>query len=175
MIIAVKMCIRHILTAFKETTMLKKIAIAVLISTSLVGCVADNSNVVSSNQAQRAQTVTYGTLVAAQDIVIQTEGNIPVGALAGAVLGGVIGNTMGGGSGRNVTTAAGAIGGSMAGNAAQNAMNRQAGVRVEVRLDSGSTIVNEQPGTAAQFRAGQRVSVATASNGITTVLPRQGQ
>ncbi|SET51786.1 glycine zipper 2TM domain-containing protein [Thorsellia anophelis] len=152
--------------------MFKRIAVAVLISTSLAGCVADNSNVVSSNQAQRAQTVSYGTLVAAQDVIIQTEGGAPVGAIAGAVLGGVVGNTIGGGRGRNVTTAAGAVGGAMAGNAAQNAMNRQTGVRVEVRLDSGSTIINEQPGTAAQFRAGQRVAVATANNGVTTVLPR---
>ncbi|MFC0179203.1 glycine zipper 2TM domain-containing protein [Thorsellia kenyensis] len=152
--------------------MFKKITLAALISATLVACTTDNSNVVSSNQMQRAQTVSYGTLVNAEDIVIRTDGSAPVGAIGGAVLGGVLGNSIGGGRGRNIGTAAGAVGGAMAGNAVQNQMNRQAGVRVEVRLDSGNTMINEQPGSASQFRAGQRVAVSTASNGITTVLPR---
>lgn len=152
--------------------MFKKIAAAVFVSAILTGCVSDNSNVVSANQTQRAQTVSYGTVVAVENIVIQGENNAPIGAIAGGVLGGVLGNTVGGGRGNNVATAAGAVGGMMAGNAAQNSMNRENGVRVEVRLDSGSTIINQQRGNAGQFRVGQRVAVGTASNGVTTVLPR---
>lgn len=152
--------------------MFKKITVVTLISLSLAACTT-NSDVVSSSQAQRVQTVSYGTLMSVRPVQIQDEQGAPVGAIGGAVLGGVIGNTIGGGRGRNVGTAAGAIGGAMAGNAVQNAMNRTDGFELEVRReDNGQTIVVVQRAGSMRFTPGQRVAIATSSNGVVTVSPR---
>ncbi len=95
-----------------------------------------------------------------------------LGAIGGAVLGGLLGNTIGGGTGRNLANpAAGAIAGGMAGQQAQGALNTTKGVQLEVRLDSGKTVVVVQKADNTAYRQGQRVAVIGNGNNL-TVSPR---
>ena len=90
------------------------------------------------------------------------------GAVGGAVLGGLAGSTVGGGRGQIAATVGGAVAGGAAGNAI--AGTTRAGVEVTVQLDNGRTVAVVQEGSPDQFRAGDRVNVA--SDGVTTRVTR---
>ncbi|NAU77938.1 glycine zipper 2TM domain-containing protein, partial [Klebsiella pneumoniae] len=112
------------------------------------------------------------TIVSVRAVNIQAGSDENVlGAIGGAVLGGLLGNTIGGGTGRNLATAAGAIAGGMAGQQAQGALNTTKGVQLEVRLDSGKTVVVVQKADNTAYRQGQRVAVIGNGNNL-TVSPR---
>lgn len=153
--------------------MLKRILIITLAGVTLAGCTNSTSgDVYSSSQAQRIQTVTYGTVLSVRPVKIQDgDDNNVVGAIGGAVLGGLVGNTIGGGRGRNLTTAAGAVAGGLAGQGVQGAMNRSDGVELEIRRDDGQTVAIVQRVGSTPFAVGQRVMIASSGSNV-TVLPR---
>ena len=59
----------------------------------------------------------------------------------------------------------------MAGQQAQGALNTTKGVQLEVRLDSGKTVVVVQKADNTAYRQGQRVAVIGNGNNL-TVSPR---
>jgi len=155
--------------------MISRVLIVSLVGLTLAGCVNDRTlsgDVVSASQAQQVQNVTYGTVLSVRPVQIQggNDENI-VGAIGGAVLGGFLGNTVGGGTGRSLATAAGAIAGGLAGQEAQGALNRSNGVQMEIREDSGRTIVVTQKQDATRFSVGQRVALIGNGNQV-SVSPR---
>jgi len=155
--------------------MISRVLVVSLVGLTLAGCVNDRTlsgDVVSASQAQQVQNVTYGTVLSVRPVQIQggNDENL-VGALGGAVLGGFLGNTVGGGTGRSLATAAGAIAGGLAGQEAQGALNRSNGVQMEIREDSGKTIVVTQKQDATRFSVGQRVALIGNGNQV-SVSPR---
>lgn len=155
--------------------MISRVLVVSLVGLTLAGCVNNRTlsgDVVSASQAQQVQNVTYGTILSVRPVQIQggNDENI-VGAIGGAVLGGFLGNTVGGGTGRSLATAAGAIAGGLAGQEAQGALNRTDGVQMEIREDSGRTIVVTQKQDATRFSVGQRVALIGNGNQI-SVSPR---
>ena len=155
--------------------MISRVLVVSLVGLTLAGCVNNRTlsgDVVSASQAQQVQNVTYGTVLSVRPVQIQggNDENI-VGAIGGAVLGGFLGNTVGGGTGRSLATAAGAIAGGLAGQEAQGALNRSNGVQMEIREDSGRTIVVTQKQDATRFSVGQRVALIGNGNQI-SVSPR---
>ena len=155
--------------------MISRVLVVSLVALTLAGCVNNRTlsgDVVSASQAQQVQNVTYGTILSVRPVQIQggNDENI-VGAIGGAVLGGFLGNTVGGGTGRSLATAAGAIAGGLAGQEAQGALNRSNGVQMEIREDSGRTIVVTQVQDATRFSVGQRVALIGNGNQI-SVSPR---
>jgi len=155
--------------------MISRVLVVSLVGLTLAGCVNDRTlsgDVVSASQAQQVQNVTYGTVLSVRPVQIQggNDENL-VGALGGAVLGGFLGNTVGGGTGRSLATAAGAIAGGLAGQEAQGALNRSNGVQMEIREDSGRTIVVTQKQDATRFSVGQRVALIGNGNQV-SVSPR---
>ncbi|WP_299996148.1 glycine zipper 2TM domain-containing protein [uncultured Cedecea sp.] len=155
--------------------MISRVLVVSLVGLTLAGCVNNRTlsgDVVSASQAQQVQNVTYGTVLSVRPVQIQggNDENI-VGAIGGAVLGGFLGNTVGGGTGRSLATAAGAIAGGLAGQEAQGALNRTNGVQMEIREDSGRTIVVTQKQDATRFSVGQRVALIGNGNQI-SVSPR---
>lgn len=129
---------------------------------ALGGCAPQSasSRVYTFDQAQRAQTVVLGTVVAVRGITIQSSGSSGAGMIAGGALGAVAGNAIGGGSGRRLTTVGGLIGGAAAGNAVENAAARRAGLEITVQLDNGETRVIAQEADVP-ISAGQRVQIVT--------------
>jgi outer membrane lipoprotein SlyB len=143
----------------------------VLASTALLACNPPTSgNVVDASQAQRAQTVSFGTIVGSQPVTVQG-GNQPaavVGTIGGGLLGGLAGNEIGGGRGRDIATVVGATAGAAAGNRIAGAATTQQSTEWLVELDSGRTIsvIQREPA----FSIGQRVQVVQ-SGGVTRLVP----
>lgn len=147
--------------------MIKRLFIVGLAGVSLVGCTNMDSlsgDVYRAGEAKQVQNVSYGTLVSVRPVKIQggDDSNI-IGALGGAVLGGFLGSTVGGGTGRNLASAGGAILGGVAGQSVQGAINKTDGIEMEIRQDSGNTIVVVQKQAASKYSVGQRVRMV--SNG----------
>lgn len=156
--------------------MYKRFLVGAFAVLTLSGCVNTDSlsgDTYTAGQAKRVQTITYGTVLSARPITIQAgnDENV-VGAIGGAVLGGLLGNTVGGGTGKTLATAAGAIAGGVAGQNVQGAINNTKGVELELKLDSGKTIVVVQKQDKTQFTVGQRVRIANDGTTL-TVSPRQ--
>ncbi|ALM51874.1 glycine zipper 2TM domain-containing protein [Halomonas huangheensis] len=138
------------------TRILPVLALSVL---TLAGCANTSQysgNVYSGQGAQTAQSVELGTISALRQVQIQGESSGILGSGGGAVLGGLLGHQVGGGSGKDIATAVGAIGGAVAGSKAEQAANRTAAWEMEIRKDSGQTVVVVQKADQA-FQVGQRV------------------
>ena len=155
--------------------MISRVLVVSLVGLTLAGCVNNSTlsgDVVSASEAKQAQSVTYGTVLSVRPVQIQggSDENL-VGAIGGAVLGGFLGNTVGGGTGRSLATAAGAIAGGLAGQGVQGELNKANGVQLEIREDSGKTIVVVQKQDATRFSVGQRVMLVGNGNQV-SVSPR---
>ncbi|WP_114194670.1 glycine zipper 2TM domain-containing protein [Edaphovirga cremea] len=155
--------------------MTKTFIVIAIAAAVLSGCAnnrTSSGDTFTASQARQVQTVTYGTLVSVRAVTIQggDENNV-AGAIGGAVVGGFLGNTIGGGRGQNLATAGGVVAGGMAGQGVQSAMNRSRGVELEIRQDSGATIIVVQAQGNTQFSVGQRVAIATSGRTV-TVSPR---
>lgn len=128
---------------------------------TLAGCANTSpysGDVYRGSQAQTGQSVSYGTITALRQVQIQAEspqGNM-LGTVGGGVIGGLLGNQVGGGSGRQLATAAGAIGGAVAGSRTEDAVNRVRAWEMEVRRDSGDSVIVVQRADR-NFQVGQRV------------------
>lgn len=128
---------------------------------TLGGCANSDlysGDVYRGSQAKTGQTVTYGTIVALRPVRIQADdpNSGVIGGLGGAVVGGLLGNQIGGGSGRTIATAAGAIGGSVAGKKVEDRANQANAWEMEVRRDSGDTVIVVQKADR-EWQVGQRV------------------
>jgi outer membrane lipoprotein SlyB len=147
-----------------KTTLLLVAAVAVL-----AGCASrESSNVYKSSEAQREQTVRFGTVESVRQVEIQGQRS-QVGAVGGGVVGGIAGSTVGHGRGSAVGAVLGGIAGGVAGNAIEEGVTRKNGLEITVKLDNGDlrAIVQEAD---IEFKAGQRVRLVS-SGGITRVTP----
>ena len=139
---------------------------------ALAGCTPPQSgSFVDANQAQVAQRVTLGTVVAYRGVLVR--GGRPGAELAGTVGGGAIGiaagNQIGDGEGRDIARAIGGIVGAAAGNRAAAGATSQQSFEWTVRLDNGQTIavIQQEP----TFARGQRVQVIEGAGGLTRLAP----
>ena len=137
------------------------LSIAALGLLSLGGCANSDlysGDVYRGSQAKTGQSVNYGTIVALRPVQIQADADnsSPLGGIGGAVIGGLLGNQIGGGSGQVLATAAGAIGGSIAGSKIENAANKVDAVEMEIRRDTGDTVIVVQKADR-NWQIGQRV------------------
>ena len=79
------------------------LALAAPAALMLAACTPPNSgNLVDAGQAQRAQTVNFGTVVSVQSVNVQGGNNVAnvTGTIAGGVIGAALGREVGGGLGR---------------------------------------------------------------------------
>ncbi|MFG6175731.1 glycine zipper 2TM domain-containing protein [Halomonas sp. THAF12] len=141
--------------------MKRLLPVLVLSTLTLAGCANTSpysGNVYSGNQAKAAQNVTVGTITAMRRVQIQADSRAGglLGSGGGAVIGGLLGNQVGGGSGRQLATVAGAIGGAVAGSKIEESTNRVDAWELEIRKDTGQTVVVVQKADQA-FQVGQRV------------------
>lgn len=141
---------------------------AIVVPAAILGLVActptQSPNSIPSNQAQTAQPVAFGRVVAVRQVEIRP-GQTRLGTATGAVLGGIGGSQIGSGTAANTAGAvAGAVVGGAVGSAAQGSRVTQ-GIEVTVRLDGGESVAIVQQGDIRDFRIDDRVRViGTADN-----------
>ncbi|MFT0533229.1 glycine zipper 2TM domain-containing protein [Castellaniella hirudinis] len=154
-----------------RTLRLAGAAVLSVAALTLAGCANQSASgsVYTYGQAQREQTVRYGTVVSVRAVVIQSAQSSGVGALAGGALGGVAASSIGGGSGQVLASIGGALLGGLAGNAIENQANKTQGLEVTVRLDNGETRVIAQANDIA-LSPGQRVQLISGA-GPARVVP----
>jgi len=102
--------------------------------------------------------VRYGRISQIDNVLIDADKKLGIGAVIGAVAGGLLGNQIGGGTGKTVATVAGAVAGGYAGSAVQSKTEKTAGQQITVRLDNGATVGITQPGDSG-LKLGDRVRI----------------
>jgi outer membrane lipoprotein SlyB len=147
-------------------TSVSRVAIGVVIATTLAGCAAppprpstvyyDDRGGYYDRSCRQCGRITDIERVYARGRN-ETSGG---GAVIGAIVGGLLGSTVGKGDGRTAATVAGAVAGGFAGNAVERNENSRTynAYRFYVSLDDGRSAVVTQydnPG----FRPGDRVSI----------------
>ena len=145
---------------------MKKIAFAVLMSLTLVGCANEDiygGNVYSGDQAKEARSISYGTIVSVRPVKIQADNPGVIGTVGGGALGGIAGSTIGGGTGQAIATAVGAIGGAIIGSKAEEKMSQVNGAELVIRKDNREEIVVVQK-VDPSFKAGRRVRIVGGSS-----------
>ncbi|MBQ69727.1 hypothetical protein CL689_06700 [Candidatus Saccharibacteria bacterium] len=113
---------------------------------------------VSQRAVGQAGHVKIGTIIAARDVVIQSQ-NGSIGSLAGAAIGGLAGSKVGGGSGRIAGSILGAVAGGMAGSAIERNIRQSNGVELIIQLDDGRqmSLIQEKD---FPYRTGVKVTVS---------------
>jgi outer membrane lipoprotein SlyB len=126
-------------------------------------------DVVDRSIAQKAQSVTFATVVDIDKVVIA--GDADVGATAGAVIGAAAGQSV---SDSDIESGIGGILGGLVGSAVGSAIGDRAtqklAIELLLELDNGKTISIIQQESQYEFLVGQRVKIIKSS-GISRVLP----
>ena len=126
-------------------------------------------DVVDRSIAQKAQSVTFATVVDIDKVVIA--GDADVGATAGAVIGAAAGQSV---SDSDIESGIGGILGGLVGSAVGSAIGDRAtqklAIELLLELDNGKTISIIQQESQYDFLVGQRVKIIKSS-GISRVLP----
>ncbi|MGN6669087.1 MAG: glycine zipper 2TM domain-containing protein [Trinickia sp.] len=154
-------------------TSARVIVVALLVgSVTMTGCAYNSSSpdVYTAGQAQREESVRFGTVESVRAVTISSNDGQPsgLGAIGGGALGAVAGSALGGGRGSIVTGILGGIAGAVAGNAVENGVAKRAGVEITVRLDNGDLRAITQSATGELFQAGDRVRLLSSA-GVTRV------
>ena len=149
---------------------MKKIALAILMSLTLVGCANEDiygGNVYSGAQAKEARSISYGTIVSTRPVKIQSDNQGVVGTIGGGAIGGIAGSTIGGGTGRALATAVGAVAGAVVGSKVEEKASQVSAIEMVIRKDDGKEIVvvqkaraNLVPGARVRIVGGSRLNVS---------------
>ena len=139
---------------------------------TMTGCAYNSSSpdVYTAGQAQREESVRFGTVESVRAVTISSNDGQPsgLGAIGGGALGAVAGSAFGGGRGSIATAIIGGIAGAVAGNAVENGVAKRNGVEITVRLDNGDLRAITQAATGEVFQAGDRVRLLSSA-GVTRV------
>ena len=149
---------------------MKKIALAILMSLTLVGCANEDiygGNVYSGAQAKEARSISYGTIVSTRPVKIQSDNQGVVGTIGGGAIGGIAGSAIGGGTGRALATAVGAVAGAVVGSKVEEKASQVSAIEMVIRKDEGKEIVvvqkaeaNLVPGARVRIVGGSRLNVS---------------
>lgn len=119
-----------------------------------------------SAQANVAQTIRYGEVVAVDEAVVKTKMSntgATVGATAGAVAGYALADT----GDRWLGGMLGGVLGGAAGRGAEKASRKKKGWSVIVKIDDGGEIAIDIPGKKKKYNPGDRVRIMTSPGGET--------
>ena len=149
---------------------MKKIALAVLMSLTLVSCANEDiygGNVYSGAQAKEARSISYGTIVSTRPVKIQSDNQGVVGTIGGGAIGGIAGSAIGGGTGRALATAVGAVAGAVVGSKVEEKASQVSAIEMVIRKDDGKESVvvqkaeaNLVPGARVRIVGGSRLNVS---------------
>ena len=147
---------------------MKKIAFAVLMSLTLVGCANEDiygGNVYSGDQAKEARSISYGTIVSTRPVKIQADNQGVLGTIGGGAIGGIAGSGIGGGTGQAIATAVGAVAGAVS--KVEEKASQVSALEMVIKKDDGKEIVvvqkaeaNLVPGARVRIVGGSRLNVS---------------
>ena len=145
--------------------MLKRIALVTLLAatTAITGCANSDvysGDVYTKDRAKQVQTVSYGTIISTRPVKIQADENSLIGTIGGAVVGGLLGSTIGGGRGSDIAAA---------GKAAGDKLNQVDGVELEIKKETGESIVVVQKASPT-FVPGARVRMTQGNGSINVAV-----
>jgi outer membrane lipoprotein SlyB len=149
-----------------NTLMLQKNRVLAALSIAAVSLLAGcaNPGVMQSSalnyntaQAQQAQQVQTGTVIAVLSVNI-APATTGIGALGGAAAGAALGSHVGGGRGSTAMAVIGALAGGVAGSAIEGHALAQQGYQITVRLDNGQSIAVTQAADVP-VQVGERVQL----------------
>lgn len=147
----------------------KKITVALLISTLMLGACANtdvlSGSVYTEEQAKEERQISYGTIVSVRPVVVQADNKGVLGSVGGGVIGGIAGSTLGGGSGRAIMTTIGSMVGVAVGNVIENKVSQVNSLEMVIRKDDGKEIVVVQKAEAG-FEVGKRVRLVGSANSL---------
>lgn len=160
---------------------MNKLIIPAILATLLAGCAgvppilggSPSASALSytPGQAQQAQSVQLGTVIALQPVTISGPSSATtLGGALGALAGGYVGSRIGNGNGSKVAAVAGAIAGGLGGEAATSGAYKQAGVTVTVKMDGGGNFAVTQA-VDVPLTIGERVEVVGGYGQLARVLP----
>ena len=148
---------------------MKKIAFAVLMSLTLVGCANEDiygGNVYSGDQAKEARSISYGTIVSTRPVKIQADNQGVLGTIGGGAIGGIAGSGIGGGTGQAIA-AVGAVAGAVIGSKVEEKASQVSALEMVIKKDDGKEIVvvqkaeaNLVPGARVRIVGGSRLNVS---------------
>ena len=116
---------------------MKRMLFTMLASLALAGCAAPGPQMGEAEMQQ----VRYGKITKIENVTIDDDHQLGLGAIIGGIAGGVIGHQIGSGTGNAVATVAGALGGAFVGDRVQQKRaQKQQGQHVLVRLRNDVTI-----------------------------------
>lgn len=133
----------------------------------MAGCANNSAAVYTSGQAQKAQTVQLGTVMAVKDVKIEGKNNQLI-TIAGTALGGLAGSQVSHGTESAIAAVAGAVIGGLGTQAIQKGMSN-AGYEITVELDN-KTVISIVQKADVQITPGMRVRVLSG-DGVDRVLP----
>jgi outer membrane lipoprotein SlyB len=107
-------------------------------------------------------SVRYGRVAQVDNVMIDSEAYLGIGAIIGGVAGGVLGHQFSAGSGRDVATVAGALFGTAAGAATQKKLEKQPGQHIIVTLTNGVAVGITQP--SGDLHVGDQVRIEGSGN-----------
>ena len=115
---------------------MKKLLIALAVTSALAACSTTSPDVIQRGDAQRMSQVQDATVLSIRPVVVEGQQS-GVGGVAGAVAGGVAGSTVGGHREGAVVGVLGAVAGAVIGNAVERFGTREEAVEVLVQLKNG--------------------------------------
>lgn len=148
------------------------LAAALMASLTLAGCANTDvysGSVYRGDQAKEARSISYGTIVSAREVKIQSDNTGVIGTVGGGVLGGIAGSTIGGGRGSAVASAVGAIAGAMIGSTVEEKATQVSSLEMVIRKDDGQEIVVVQKKEDG-FAPGKRVRIVGSSSDLNVSL-----
>jgi outer membrane lipoprotein SlyB len=119
-----------------------------------------------SAQANVAQTIRYGEIVAVDQAVVETKMS-NTGATVGSTAGAVAGYALADSGDRWLGGLLGGVLGGAAGRGAEKASRKKKGWTVIVKIDNGGEIAVDIPGKKRTYNAGERVRIMTSPGGGT--------
>lgn len=142
------------------TATVRRLAAAALTVTALVllaACASDGQSTRPLGESE--EQVRYGYITKIDNVQLEGDHQLGVGAVIGGVAGALLGAQFGGGSATGIATVLGAVGGAFAGDAIQRRYAEpRPGQYITVKLDNEVTVGITQP-VDASLRVGDRVRI----------------
>ena len=125
--------------------------------------------VVERSEAQKMQTVIFGTIVSIDQVILAGDGD--TGTLTGAIIGGIAGASVTDSKTESdISGVLGALAGSAVGSVIGDAATRKPAIELLLNLDSGKTISIIQEEGDYSFAVNQRVKIIQ-NKGKSRVMP----
>lgn len=129
---------------------------------ALPACSNRGSKVYNDGEAYSVQRVSYGTVVAVDNVRVE-KGGSGTGAILGGIAGAAVGSFFGGGSGKILTVLGGAAAGALGGSAIEGEAKSYNALQITTELEDGSIVVIVQKDDE-YFAPGDKVRIISTGD-----------